>query len=171
MGVITIYRGCFERCCSNNKTPPYHSNLRFATLRTRRPFGLSRSPNPGARRCSVRPHTVRRPRLALGDGAATRVGFFGVFKRSLTYKLRRGSARSLFPRLNTELLTTRLQTSWLRYNNTCKLARGSARRLWFAARQSSSAAAGDPASSCRSYSARMEAGSVSGGPPAAPMTE
>jgi len=26
----------------------------------------------------VRPHTVRRPRLALGDGAATRVGSFGV---------------------------------------------------------------------------------------------
>jgi len=25
----------------------------------------------------VRRHTVRRPRLALGDGAATRVGFFG----------------------------------------------------------------------------------------------
>ena len=25
----------------------------------------------------MRPHTVRRPRLALGDGAATRVGFFG----------------------------------------------------------------------------------------------
>jgi len=24
----------------------------------------------------VRPHTLRRPRLALGDGAATRVGFF-----------------------------------------------------------------------------------------------
>jgi len=30
----------------------------------------------GGRRCSGRPHTVRRPRLALGDGAATRVGFF-----------------------------------------------------------------------------------------------
>jgi len=26
----------------------------------------------------VRPHTVRRPRLALGDGAATRVSFFGT---------------------------------------------------------------------------------------------
>jgi len=25
----------------------------------------------------VRPYTVRRPRLALGDGAATRVSFFG----------------------------------------------------------------------------------------------
>ena len=25
----------------------------------------------------MRPHTVRRPRLALGDGAATRVSFFG----------------------------------------------------------------------------------------------
>jgi len=31
----------------------------------------------GGRRCSVRPHTVRRPRLALNDGAATQVGFFG----------------------------------------------------------------------------------------------
>jgi len=31
---------------------------------------------PGGRRCSVRPHTVRRPKLALGYGAATRVGFF-----------------------------------------------------------------------------------------------
>jgi len=27
LGVITISRGCFERCCSNKKTPPYHSNL------------------------------------------------------------------------------------------------------------------------------------------------
>jgi len=32
----------------------------------------------GLRRCSVRPHTIRRPRLALGDGAATGVGFFAV---------------------------------------------------------------------------------------------
>jgi len=23
LGVITISRGCFERCCSNKKTPPY----------------------------------------------------------------------------------------------------------------------------------------------------
>ena len=30
---------------------------------------------PCGRRCSVRLHTVRRPRLALGDGAATRVGY------------------------------------------------------------------------------------------------
>ena len=38
MGVITISRGCFERCCSNKKTPPYtHSNLGFVTLRNRRP--------------------------------------------------------------------------------------------------------------------------------------
>ena len=33
---------------------------------------------PCSRRCSVRPHTVRRPRLALGDGAATRVKFFEI---------------------------------------------------------------------------------------------
>jgi len=31
----------------------------------------------------VRPHSVRRPRLALGDGAATRVGFFGTHRHSL----------------------------------------------------------------------------------------
>ena len=37
MGVITTSRGCFERCCSYKKTPLYHSNLGFATLRTRRP--------------------------------------------------------------------------------------------------------------------------------------
>ena len=37
LGVITISRGYFERCCSNKKTPPYHSNLSFVTLRTRRP--------------------------------------------------------------------------------------------------------------------------------------
>jgi len=62
LGVITISRGCFF-CCSNSnkKTPPYHSNLSFVALKT------------GGRRCSVRPHTVRRPRLALGDGAAARV--------------------------------------------------------------------------------------------------
>jgi len=33
------------------------------------------------RRCSVRPHTVHRPRLALGDGAATRVGSFALYVR------------------------------------------------------------------------------------------
>jgi len=49
--VIIISRGCFERCCSNKKTPPYHSNLSFARF------------EPGGRRCSVRPHTIRRPRL------------------------------------------------------------------------------------------------------------
>ena len=43
MGVITISRGCFERCCSNQKTPPYHSNLSFVTLRNRRPM-LLRAP-------------------------------------------------------------------------------------------------------------------------------
>jgi len=43
LGVITISRGCFERCCSNKKTPPYHSNLNFVALRTRRPT-LLRAP-------------------------------------------------------------------------------------------------------------------------------
>ena len=44
MGVIiTISRGCFERCCSYKKTPPYHYNLSFVTLRTRRPT-LLRAP-------------------------------------------------------------------------------------------------------------------------------
>ena len=54
LGVITLSRRCFERCCSYRKTTLYHPNLRFATLRTLR--------------CSVRPHTVHRP---------ARVGFFG----------------------------------------------------------------------------------------------
>jgi len=27
-GVITFTRGCFERCCSNKKSSPYHSNRR-----------------------------------------------------------------------------------------------------------------------------------------------
>ena len=27
LGVITMSRECFERCCSNKKTPPYHCNL------------------------------------------------------------------------------------------------------------------------------------------------
>ena len=67
LGGIPVSRGCFERCFSTKKTPPYHSNFSFATLRTLPAIS-----------CSVRPHTVRRPRLALGDGAATRVGFFGI---------------------------------------------------------------------------------------------
>jgi len=72
LGVVTISRGCFERCGSNKKTPPLiaptYSNL----------SSLFRSASrPAADNCSVRPHTVRRPRLALGDGAATRVSFFG----------------------------------------------------------------------------------------------
>jgi len=37
LGVITISRGCFERCYSQKKTPPFHSNLSFVTLRNRRP--------------------------------------------------------------------------------------------------------------------------------------
>jgi len=43
LGVITISRGCFERCCSNKKAPPYHSNLSFVTLRNRRPTLLRAS--------------------------------------------------------------------------------------------------------------------------------
>jgi len=34
------------------------------------------------RRCSVRPHTVRRLRLALGDGMAKRVGVFPPLKHN-----------------------------------------------------------------------------------------
>jgi len=60
LGVITSSRGCFERCCSNKKTPPFHSNLSFVTLRNRRPQ-LLRAP------------AYRTPSeaIALGDGAAT----------------------------------------------------------------------------------------------------
>jgi len=36
LGFITISCGCFERCCSNKKTPPYHYNLSFVALRNRR---------------------------------------------------------------------------------------------------------------------------------------
>ena len=43
LGVMTISHGCFERCCSNKKTPPYHSNLSFVTLRNRRPTLLRAS--------------------------------------------------------------------------------------------------------------------------------
>ena len=43
LGVITISRGCFERCCSNTKTLPYHSNLSYVTLRNRRPTLLRAS--------------------------------------------------------------------------------------------------------------------------------
>jgi len=43
LGVKTISRGCFERCGSNKKTPSYHYNLSFVTLRTRRPT-LLRAP-------------------------------------------------------------------------------------------------------------------------------
>jgi len=31
LGVVTISRGCFERGCSNKKTPPDHSNGLFLT--------------------------------------------------------------------------------------------------------------------------------------------
>jgi len=43
LGVVTISRGCFERCYSNKKTPPHHSNVSFVTLRNRRPT-LLRAP-------------------------------------------------------------------------------------------------------------------------------
>jgi len=54
VGVITIYRGCFERCCSNKKTPPYHSNLSFATLRTLRQTLLRASAYIGPSEASSR---------------------------------------------------------------------------------------------------------------------
>ena len=44
LGVITISRWGFERCCSNKTTPPYpHANLSFVRLRNRRPTLLSAS--------------------------------------------------------------------------------------------------------------------------------
>jgi len=43
LGVITISRGCFERCCSKKTTPPDHSNLHSVPLRNRRPT-LLRAP-------------------------------------------------------------------------------------------------------------------------------
>jgi len=43
LGIITSSRGCFGRCCSNKKTPPYHSHLSCVTLRNRRPT-LLRAP-------------------------------------------------------------------------------------------------------------------------------
>jgi len=58
---IIIYRGCFERCYSNKLA---HTSQTLVSQRF----------ESCGRRCSVRPHTVHRPRLALGDGAATRVG-------------------------------------------------------------------------------------------------
>ena len=57
LGVITVSRGCFERCCSDKKTPPYHSNLSFVALRNRRPTLLrapaycTRSEASHGRRC------------------------------------------------------------------------------------------------------------------------
>jgi len=43
LGVMTISRGYFERCCSIKKTPPYYSNLSCVALRNRRPT-LLRAP-------------------------------------------------------------------------------------------------------------------------------
>ena len=56
LGVLTIYRGCFERCCSNKKTPPYPVDLGFATLRTLRPTLLRAS----AYRTPFEAHSRRR---------------------------------------------------------------------------------------------------------------
>jgi len=64
VGVITTSRGCFERCCSNKKTPPYHSNLSFVTLRTRRPTLLRAAAYRTASEASTR------------RCAAMRFGFF-----------------------------------------------------------------------------------------------
>jgi len=43
LGVMTISRACFERCCSNKTTLAYHSNFSFVALRNRRPT-LLRAP-------------------------------------------------------------------------------------------------------------------------------
>jgi len=51
MGVIAISRGHFERCCSNKKFS--HTILTLVSSRF----------EPGGRRCSVRSHTARRPRV------------------------------------------------------------------------------------------------------------
>ena len=65
LGVMTISRGCFERCCSN--TPPYHSNLSFITLRNRRPTLLRaptyRTPSEASprRRCGHASRFLWRP--------------------------------------------------------------------------------------------------------------
>ena len=55
----------------------------------------------GGRRCSVRPHTVGRPRLARGDGAATRVGFL-QFKGALCAEVIRLSSFQYSKRRNCE---------------------------------------------------------------------
>ena len=39
VGVKTISRGCFERCGSNKKTPPYHSNKSFLNHINQRHLG------------------------------------------------------------------------------------------------------------------------------------
>jgi len=63
LGVITISRGCFERCYSNKNAPQYHSNLSFVKLRNRRPTLLRapayRTPSEASarRRCG---HASRR---------------------------------------------------------------------------------------------------------------
>jgi len=66
LGVLNISRGCFERCCSNKKTPPYHSNLSFATLRNQRPTLLRapayRTPSEARRQKTVRPRESVRVR-------------------------------------------------------------------------------------------------------------
>ena len=67
LGVITILCGVLSAAAAISKLP--HTILILVLQRF----------EPCGRRCSVRPHTVRRPRLALGDGAATRVGFFGLW--------------------------------------------------------------------------------------------
>ena len=86
MGVITISCGCFERCCSNKKTPQYRVNLSFVTLRNRRPTLLRapayRTPSEAStrRRCG---HTSQWDSLgtdivtAGADTAVTAVGCAG----------------------------------------------------------------------------------------------
>jgi len=77
LSVITIFCGRFERCCSNNKTRPYHSNLSFVALRNRRPKLLRapayRTPSEASprRRCG---HASRFLWVMWQEGTTTRGG-------------------------------------------------------------------------------------------------
>jgi len=99
LGVITISRECFERCYSNQKTPPYHSNLSFVTLRNRRPTLLRasayRTPSEASprRRCghasrrSVSKMLAREIRKGRGHGAlcAIQLGLYTRWSLTLLY--------------------------------------------------------------------------------------
>ena len=70
-GVRNISRVCFGRCCSNKKTPPYHSNLSFVRLQNRRPT-LLRAP-------AYRSPCEASPRRRCGDASR-----FLSFKATVT---------------------------------------------------------------------------------------